>query len=508
MEKWLQENLSGLLDFPVPTDLTSYILQMQNARDLDEYLKTLLDYDNPKHRQFVSELKKRQAGNNDLMGYKKSSISETSINPKQNDKKKGKSKGANQQTQMQENIKPERVEKKKTKFVNLYSPEGRDRETIMLKGRHKCNCEAKKHSLINNCISCGRIVCSQEGAGPCFCCGDLVCSPEQQALLSSNSRQADNLYNKLMDQKPPKDVEESLKHRNKLLEYDRNSARRTEVIDDECDYYQTNSVWLSNSEREKLEKYENDVRAKKYGSRLNRKVTLDFAGREVIDDAAFTDEANDQVLRSITEFKSSSTTMSSNACPTIEFNQPSYVDVGMLDSKRSKNLNTTSFGCSRIQDKEFLEMVDEGLCLSMHQPYASLLTSGIKTHEGRTWYSAHRGRLWIAAASKVPSTEEITALENRYRVLKNESIKFPKSYPTGCLLGCVTVVDVLSEEDYRKKYPDGDSESPYVFICEDCHELPVRFPMQGKHKIYKLDSKIHRAAVNSLQRKMKLQAGT
>lgn len=33
----------------------------------------------------------------------------------------------------------------------------------------------------------------------------------------------------------------------------------------------------------------------------------------------------------------------------------------------------------RIQDKEYLEMFDQGLCLSMHQPYASLLVAGIKT---------------------------------------------------------------------------------------------------------------------------------
>lgn len=32
----------------------------------------------------------------------------------------------------------------------------------------------------------------------------------------------------------------------------------------------------------------------------------------------------------------------------------------------------------RVQDKEYLEMSDGGLCLSMHQPYASLLVEGIK----------------------------------------------------------------------------------------------------------------------------------
>lgn len=34
----------------------------------------------------------------------------------------------------------------------------------------------------------------------------------------------------------------------------------------------------------------------------------------------------------------------------------------------------------RIQDKELLDMVDEGYCLSMHQPYASLLVAGIKRY--------------------------------------------------------------------------------------------------------------------------------
>ena len=57
---------------------------------------------------------------------------------------------------------------------------------------------------------------------------------------------------------------------------------------------------------------------------------------------------------------------------------------------------------ARLQDAGLSEMADDGICLSMHQPWASLLVYGIKMHEGRVWSSAHRGRLWIAAASKVP----------------------------------------------------------------------------------------------------------
>jgi len=122
---------------------------------------------------------------------------------------------------MQETVKPEtkseKVEKKKKKFINLLS-----HGNILLKGRHKCDCEANRHAVINNCINCGRIVCVQEGSGPCFFCGELVCSPDEQHVLQSNTKQGNTLYNKLMDQKPSKNLEDSLKQRDKLLEFDRN----------------------------------------------------------------------------------------------------------------------------------------------------------------------------------------------------------------------------------------------------------------------------------------------
>lgn len=38
-------------------------------------------------------------------------------------------------------------------------------------------------------------------------------------------------------------------------------------------------------------------------------------------------------------------------------------------------------------------------------------------HEGRSWYSEHRGRLWIHAASKEPDSETILAAEQLYREL-------------------------------------------------------------------------------------------
>lgn len=43
------------------------------------------------------------------------------------------------------------------------------------------------------------------------------------------------------------------------------------------------------------------------------------------------------------------------------------------------------------------DKADKMTCLTMHQPWASLLVYGIKRAEGRGWSTDFRGRLWIHA---------------------------------------------------------------------------------------------------------------
>jgi hypothetical protein len=94
--------------------------------------------------------------------------------------------------------------------------------------------------------------------------------------------------------------------------------------------------------------------------------------------------------------------------------------------------------------------------------------------------------LWIASTVKEPLPEEIKQLENFYKTLYGKTdLAFPQNYPSGCLLGCVEVVDVLPQEEYRIQHPNGESESPYVFVCENPHELFFKFPNKGQHKICK-----------------------
>lgn len=69
------------------------------------------------------------------------------------------------------------------------------------------------------------------------------------------------------------------------------SVRRTKVIDDESDYFASDSKWLSKKERKVLKEKEDKLQQLKHGSRRDKKVTLDFAGRKVIEEKP-TEEIN------------------------------------------------------------------------------------------------------------------------------------------------------------------------------------------------------------------------
>ena len=43
----------------------------------------------------------------------------------------------------------------------LLSAEGQTKMTVRFPGRHPCQCLGQKHELVNNCLECGKIVCSQ-----------------------------------------------------------------------------------------------------------------------------------------------------------------------------------------------------------------------------------------------------------------------------------------------------------------------------------------------------------
>ncbi|XP_052797264.1 activating signal cointegrator 1-like isoform X1 [Mya arenaria] len=548
-----------------------YILSIESSEDLEEYMLELLDRDDRRTKPFLRELIARwgpyhDSKNNTGQIYQKSAFDEEYIVGKE---KRKNTQSHKDRSAIQKKIvvngydvenrgilpgeeratttpllpspreSTEKEVKKKQKFVPLYSKEGQAVSIVQLPGRHVCECQAAKHRLVNNCSRCGRVVCEQEGAGPCLFCGHLVCTREDEEVLSRGSRKSEKLRQHLMREMPSEllgrhlfsrdtdylpntraKMQDSLtvaqKHKEKLLEYDKNSVRRTQVIDDEADYFSTDSnQWLNQKDREQLRKREEELRSKRYVSRKDRKITLDFAGRQVIEEDPSANvnmyDVTDDIVQKVNfgarpKEKNVSTTLSSTGDeylvnPLIDVKPPKFVPQGG-PTHAAGGGSVVGIGRSlpRIQDRELQEMSDQGMCMSMHQPWASLLVAGIKVHEGRTWFTAHRGRLWIAATAKTPEPAEVADMEDIYRQLyDNRSLEFPSHYPTGCLLGCVDVIDCLPQDTYREKFPDGESASPFVFICDNPLQLLVKFPIKGKHKIYNLESHIHKAAKKGLR---------
>lgn len=531
-ERWACEELErlGICD---PQVIIRYLQPIEDPNEVKDYLTSMLDSTQPSHTAFIEGFLRRQQedkAGKDLRFYRKPDLETEAIKVTEKKKQKpGKDSNGRGQRESSSSVSstptpstPSSTSssstpssgKKKTKFVNLYSEDGANKDVVLLSGRHRCECQASKHRLVGNCLSCGRVVCQQEGSGPCQFCGNLVVSREERELLNRGSRKSEALQRRLLSEKnatvselPPPEQTDALQkavdHKNRLLEFDRTSERRTRVLDDESDYFSTDSRWLAEGDRAKLRQREEELRAKRF-SRGGQTVTIDLVGRRVVADEHTTAiyDPDDPLVKEVLEKRTSdifSAPDREESGPKVEVSRPMYLDTGLTTSTTQKAAGKFG-GPLRVQDRELQEMKDEGMCLSMHQPWASLLVAGIKIHEGRTWYSPHRGRLWIAAAAKIPQQEEIRQLENQHRVLSGrEDIAFPQYYPAGCLLGCVDVIDVLPQEEYREKFPEGESESPYVFVCQNPQEMILKFPIKGQHKIFKLDSKIHQTAKKALR---------
>lgn len=80
-------------------------------------------------------------------------------------------------------------------------------------------------------------------------------------------------------------MKEALERKDKLLLFDRTSASRTRVLDDQGDYF-TSHNWLSQRERETgeaEEKARRDEAAKRSGARREVKLSIDIMGRRVVE---------------------------------------------------------------------------------------------------------------------------------------------------------------------------------------------------------------------------------
>src|SRR4051794_14365286 len=93
--------------------------------------------------------------------------------------------------------------------------------------------------------------------------------------------------------------------------------------------------------------------------------------------------------------------------------------------------------------------------LTVRQPFAHLIATGVKSIENRAWPTAHRGPLLIHAAKNTDPRDAatLTALEDRGIVF------LPADLIYGAIIAVVDVVDCLRYNDLSR----GLADDPFAF---------------------------------------------
>lgn len=142
--------------------------------------------------------------------------------------------------------------------------------------KRSCDCLATRHPLLTaapNCLHCGKIICVKEGIGPCTFCGhallsaddidSMICSlreergKEKMGLNNASQRRPDIASVPKPFTTPSSDntdatLARARQHRDKLLNYQAENARRTHIIDQAADFETPTagqSMWSSPMER-------------------------------------------------------------------------------------------------------------------------------------------------------------------------------------------------------------------------------------------------------------------
>lgn len=113
--------------------------------------------------------------------------------------------------------------------------------------------------------------------------------------------------------------------------------------------------------------------------------------------------------------------------------------------------------------------------LSVRQPWAWLISQGIKSIENRSRATSYRGPLLIHASQ----TLDMDVAEAKH-YFRGTGVKFPKSFETGGIVGYVELVDCVT------RHPSGWFQGPYGYVLANARPLPL-YPVKGKLGLFTVD---------------------
>ena len=145
-----------------------------------------------------------------------------------------------------------------------------------------CGCMSTRHKFIGSCIGCGRIICEKEIAcilsKECPSCGDLRCFPP---LTSNEMLKTEAIFSFDKGKYSTDQLSKAYFQKDRLLQYDREHAKRTHVHDAQEDYYET-TTWLDEKDKKRIDKKQEQKKRAALPSNRKYKMTIDLAGRRVM----------------------------------------------------------------------------------------------------------------------------------------------------------------------------------------------------------------------------------
>jgi hypothetical protein len=129
-------------------------------------------------------------------------------------------------------------------------------------------------------------------------------------------------------------------------------------------------------------------------------------------------------------------------------------------------------------------------CLTVKQPWATLLVRGATRYLVSSWRTFYRGRLAIHASIKFPRSHvELCCDPDMSHILRRHGYDFVCQLPLQAAVGIVTVADCLPITEANRATLD--SEDPVVFfglaqpehwvwICTDPQPFPQPLPLAGR----------------------------
>lgn len=144
-------------------------------------------------------------------------------------------------------------------------------------------------------------------------------------------------------------------------------------------------------------------------------------------------------------------------------------------------------------------------CLTVHQPWATLLVTGAKRFETRNWRTDYRGRLAIHAGRNFPGAAWALCRQEPFRTaLLLAGYRQPADLPIRAVLGTIDLIDCVPTFEIARILPAdcpelrfGDFRSGrWAWRLENPVPLPRPLPLIGRLGLYDIPALIPELAIS------------